>query len=89
MGYHKNVIPKGVLGEVSKILEEVLELQDAEDQGVRVMALCEASDIVLAVRCYLEKHHPGFTLDDMIKMADRTRSAFEDGTRSARLTPDS
>jgi hypothetical protein len=80
-GYHVAEIPRGEIGEVSKIMEEVLELQDAAAQGIRIMALCELSDIIGAIRCNLEKHYPGVTLQDLIDMADVTRRAFEDGTR--------
>lgn len=80
-GYHVKDIPRGELGDVTKILEEVMELQDAIDQGVRVMQLCELSDIIQAIRLNLRKHHPGFTLDDLIQMADVTERAFADGTR--------
>lgn len=80
-GYHKRDIPRGEIGDVSKILEEVLELQDAIEQDVRIMQLCELSDIIQAIRLNLRKHHPGTTLDDLIKMADVTERAFADGTR--------
>lgn len=80
-GYHIRDIPRGEVGDVSKIKEEVLELEDAIEQGVRVMQLCELSDIILAIRRNLELHHPGFTLDDLIQMANVTERAFADGTR--------
>lgn len=38
MSYHVKEIPRGVYGEISKIVEEVQELQDAEEQGARLMA---------------------------------------------------
>lgn len=81
MGYHKAEIKKGVFGDSSKILEEVFELIDAEDQLAKIMVLNELADIIGAVRGYLVKHHPNFSLDDLLKMADLTKSAFEDGQR--------
>ena len=36
-GYHLRAIRKGKLGEVSKIREELEELEDATEQGVRIM----------------------------------------------------
>jgi len=81
-GYHLHEIPKGEIGESSKLLEEVLELQDAEEQGAVVMALVELSDLVGAITLYLEKHHPTTTLDDLRTMARITRRAFENGRRS-------
>jgi hypothetical protein len=80
-GYHLKDIPRGECGDVSKIKEEVLELEDAIEQGNRVMQLCELSDIIQAVRLNLRMHHPGYTLDDLIVMADATERAFTDGTR--------
>lgn len=80
-GYHLREIPKGEVGESSKILEEVLELQDAEDQEAKVMALVELSDLMGAVALYLERHHPDTTIDDLLIMSRITRRAFENGRR--------
>ena len=81
MGYHKMKIQKGVFGDSSKILEEVMELIDSENQGAKIMALNELSDLVGAIRGYLNKHHPAISFEDLIKMADITKSAFDDGER--------
>jgi hypothetical protein len=81
MGYHVSTISSGVLGEASKIQEELNELVDAENQGVRVLMLCELSDIVGAVDAYLEKYFPGFDIHDLVDMAMLTKSAFKDGER--------
>lgn len=80
-GYHLKKIKKGELGESSKILEEVLELQDAEEQGVKVMQLAELADIVGAVKFYLQRHFKDVFLTDLEKMADVTWRAFENGRR--------
>lgn len=80
-GYHLREIPKGTLGESSKIMEEVLELQDAEAQECKVMALVELSDLIGAIALYLEKHYPSTTIDDLITMSHITRRAFENGKR--------
>lgn len=80
-GYHNREIKRGEIGDVSKIREELEELEDAIEQGVRVMQLCELSDIVRAIQLNLEKHHPGYTIHDLIQMADVTARAFADGTR--------
>jgi hypothetical protein len=80
-GYHLNVIPKGEVGESSKILEEVLELQDAEAQGAKIMELVELSDLIGAVALYLEKHHPDTSIEDLIIMSHITRRAFKNGRR--------
>lgn len=81
MSYHLAVIPRGVFGDSSKILEEVLELQDAEAQGASIMALNELADIVGAVEGYLAKHHPYYHLDDLLKMKELTTRAFLSGAR--------
>lgn len=82
MGYHITEIAKGKYGESSKIKEEIEELQDAEKQSNKIMALIELSDIVGAIQGYLERKHPGITLQDLITMSNATRSAFMDGSRS-------
>lgn len=81
MTYHLAKIPRGVFGEVSKIYEEVAELNDATGQGAKIMALCECADIIGAVEGYLEKHHPGVTLADVLQMKDLTKRAFQSGAR--------
>lgn len=81
-GYHVHEIPRGVLGESSKILEEVLELQDAESQNASIMALVELSDMIGAVEHYLKAHHPSVTLEDLIIMSRITQRAFRNGRRS-------
>lgn len=81
MGYHKRQIKKGTFGEISKIREELEELEDAAEQGNRIMALCELSDILGAISGYLEKYHSGITMQDLATMATSTRRAFKDGTR--------
>jgi arginyl-tRNA synthetase len=73
------IINPRVLAE--KIKEEIEELQDAEKQSNRIMALVELSDIVGAIQGYLERQHPSITMQDLIIMSLATRSAFMDGTR--------
>lgn len=79
MGYHKRTITKGVLGESSKIREELDELEDAEYQGNRILAICEMADIFGALRALAETH--GLTIRDLEVMATATESAFKDGSR--------
>lgn len=80
-GYHLKNISKGVLGELSKIREELDEAEDAEDQGSKVMLLVELSDLLGAVEGYLAKHMPDFTLQDLINMKNITQRAFKNGHR--------
>jgi hypothetical protein len=81
MGYHLKKIKKGVIGEVSKIVEEVEELEDSLTQDCKIMALVELSDMFGAMEAYLEKHHPGTTMDDLKSMSAITKRAFRDGSR--------
>lgn len=83
-GYHLRHIEKGELGEVSKILEEANELLDAHEQGVKIMALVELSDLLGAINAYLTKHHPGTDLKDLQEMSAVTARAFRSGTRQPR-----
>jgi len=80
-GYHVRPIPRGELGEASKVREEVEEFMDAVEQGVSVMALVELADLMGAVKGYLEKHHPTVGLGDLIAMDNVTRRAFQNGRR--------
>lgn len=80
-GYHITQIPKGVIGSSSKILEEVLELIDAEKQDCKIMSLIELTDLVGAIKAYLEKHAPNITLKDLETMSNITVRAFKNGFR--------
>lgn len=78
-GYHLSPIQKGVFGEPSKISEEFFEFADALEQGNNLMALQELSDMIGAIEAYVMKYN--LTLDDLIKMKNATRRAFESGHR--------
>jgi hypothetical protein len=80
-GYHTKPIAKGVLGEVSKIEEELEEFKDALAQDCKVMALVELSDMVGAIKAYLDKNHPELSLGDLERMAQITKRAFNSGAR--------
>jgi len=79
LGYHKRSIAKGVLGEVSKIREELEELEDAEEQGVKILAICELADLYGALRLVARRYH--LSMEDLKEMADRTEEAFREGSR--------
>ena len=81
-GYHLVEIKRGTFGEVSKIQEEVLELEDAIVQKNKIMALNELADIIGAVEGYLLKNYKDLSFDDLIKMKDCTKRAFENGRRT-------
>lgn len=80
-GYHIADIEKRTFGSAGKILEELEEFNDAQDQGCKIMQLVELSDMVGAIEGLLEREFPGFTLDDLIKMSNITRRAFRNGHR--------
>jgi hypothetical protein len=83
-GYHKAKIPRGELGEFSKIKEEVLELEDALDQDNKIMALVELSDLYGAIKLYLKKHHKGVKIKDLKTMNDATARSFMMGHRKSK-----
>lgn len=81
-GYHKREIPKGEVGELTKVYEELLEAFEAEEQGVGLMTLVELSDMLGAVKSFLAQHYPSVTIDDLLKMTEVTQRAFTSGRRS-------
>jgi len=78
-GYHLRKIEKGMLGEVSKVREELEELEDALEQGVKIMALAELSDLYGAVEALAE--NMGVTMQDLADMSLVTKRAFMSGGR--------
>lgn len=80
MGYHVRDIPKGRLGEFSKIREEFMEAEDALEQKNKIMMLVELSDIIGAIESYCEKNY-NIGLEDIIIMNRATKKAFNDGDR--------
>ena len=81
MGYHITPITKGKVGELSKVLEEVNEALDAEQQNCDVMVLLELSDVIGDIESYLELHHPTITIQSLITMKNITKKVFKEGTR--------
>lgn len=80
-GYHTKQITKGTYGYISKIKEEVEELEDAEAQNNKLMILNELADIIGAIDGYLLKHQSFYSLEDLLIMMRATARAFNDGTR--------
>jgi NTP pyrophosphatase (non-canonical NTP hydrolase) len=78
-GYHIAEIPKGELGEISKIKEELAELEDAEAQGSKIMMQIELADLYGAVESYAQKH--GWTMYDLAIFNKITKRAFKNGAR--------
>ena len=78
-GYHVRPIAKGVYGEPSKIREELEELEDALEQGNRIMALVELSDLYGALKAVAE--NLGATMSEVRIMAEKTSEVFRKGGR--------
>jgi hypothetical protein len=79
MGYHLKEIKRGVFGEFSKIREECEELEDAVAQDNPVLQLVELSDMLGAIEAYVARFN--LTLDDLSKMKEATKRAFQSGHR--------
>jgi hypothetical protein len=79
MGYHTVEIAKGVLGESSKIQEELDELRDAERQKVKILIQCELADLYGALEHCARSY--GLSMDDLKQMAHLTEEAFRQGER--------
>jgi hypothetical protein len=80
-GYHLTDITRGVIGDSSKIAEEVAELIDAEQQDCKIMALVELSDLYGAMDAYLAKNFPDIKMSDIQTMSKITVRAFLNGHR--------
>lgn len=80
IGYHIHNIKKGEIGELSKIEEELAELQDALYQESKIMALVELSDLYGAIELFTEKHF-NMKMEDLAKMSKITQRAFKNGHR--------
>jgi phosphoribosyl-ATP pyrophosphohydrolase len=83
MGYHKTNIPKGLLGQFSKIKEEFLELEDAVDQQDKILVACELSDLIGAIK-HFSVDHLGLSLVDLVIFNDKTEEAFKEGKRGSK-----
>lgn len=59
-------IPKGVLGQASKIEEELLEYLDACEQGCVLMALNELADVMGAMRAYSQRFSAIFRFEELL-----------------------
>lgn len=72
MNYHKNVIPKGKLGEFSKIREEYKELKDAFEQNDPILQLCELTDLIGAIEHYAMAKY-NISLNELIAFNEKTQ----------------
>lgn len=75
--FHKRDIPEGVFGDFSKIEEEFFEAKDAVEQDVKVMLLIELTDLLGAIRGYMDKNYPGIGFDGLVKMMQLHHKVIE------------
>jgi hypothetical protein len=80
MGYHKQEIFKGILGDSSKIREEFEEFLDAVEQENPILELCELADLLGAIEAYSIKKY-NISLIEIYRMTEATVSAFKEGER--------
>lgn len=81
-GYHFREITKGSIGAVSKVREELEELEDAAAQNNKILQLVELSDLYGAVEAVARTL--GVTIDDVAAMSAATERAFRLGERAER-----
>lgn len=79
MSYHFRETIKGEFGKLSKIYEELDELSEAIDQDNRILALVELSDFYGAIEEFAK--NIGTNMDEIAKMSNATKRAFESGSR--------
>lgn len=80
-GYHLKKIEKRDYGSFGKIMEELEELNDAHEQGSKIMQLVELADLYGAIEGYLQERFPGMEMHDLKKFSDITKRAFKNGHR--------
>lgn len=86
MAYHKREIQKGEVGCVSKIREELDELEEVAERGQRILCLWELADIYLAMEMFIERNYGHMlSMSDVEQLAHETRLAFRDGTRNTNI----
>ena len=79
LGYHTTKIEKGEIGKISKIFEELYELQDAEKQNCKIMMMVELSDLYGAIEEYSK--NMGIDMSDLQSFSNITKRAFINGHR--------
>ena len=79
IGYHLHNIPKGKLGDISKVKEEIEEYEDALTQGCKIMAMVELSDIYGALESLAESYN--LSMQDLATFSNITKRAFTNGVR--------
>lgn len=80
-GYHLREFVKSAHGSPGKIVEEALELFEATEQGIRIMALHECADVISAVKGFVKEEFPGIDFSEILSMSSVTDRAFASGKR--------
>jgi alkanesulfonate monooxygenase SsuD/methylene tetrahydromethanopterin reductase-like flavin-dependent oxidoreductase (luciferase family) len=78
-GYHLRKIQKHPYGTPEKVTEEIEEFKDAMEQGSKIMAAVELSDVYGALEAVAS--NLGYTMDDLRRMSDITKRAFRNKRR--------
>ncbi len=86
MAYHKKEITRGQVGYFSKIKEEFQELEDAFEQGDKILQICELTDLIGAIELYAENKF-NLSLQDLINFSEKTKSAFREKKRITTQSP--
>lgn len=76
MGYHIRNIPRGTLGEWSKVSEEIEEIIDALEQNLKPMVLIELCDCLGAVRATLDSND-GFNFENWVYVTSTERNQYQ------------
>lgn len=79
MGYHIRNIPRGTLGEWSKVSEEIEEIIDALEQNLKPMVLIELCDCLGAVRSTLDGNS-GFKFENLVYIISTGRNQYQSYT---------
>lgn len=66
---HKVPVVKGILGDLSKIQEELDELKDAVAQHNNIIIYTELADLYGAIEMFVNEHCPRITMMDIIDAA--------------------
>lgn len=92
-GYHLYDIPKGTLGEYSKVIEEFMEFSDSIEQDCSIMAVLELSDLIGSLKHYFYSQQKEVvwthTISDLLSIQDKPLYVdYQDLKENFKLTLD-
>ena len=76
MGYHIRNIPRGTLGEWSKVSEEIEEIIDALEQNLKPMVLIELCDCLGAIHSHAN-HEEEFNFENWVYITSTERNQYQ------------